>query len=125
MPGTTSQKLILMVDRLIANANATTKTARTSGGYLFVDDEPYAKLMTGCEIFVRLLGDMSGVSLQVFESREGTPEHISRLIGTLTAFKEALEQDLLIKIESLVMAQAFGDLLEQADHLFEQGYHLA
>jgi hypothetical protein len=47
------------------------------------------------------------------------------MLGALLALKDAVEDDLLVQVESLVFAEAFNDLLEQADHLLSQSYTLA
>ena len=41
------------------------------------------------------------------------------------ALHQAMVDDLLFKVEDLVLAEAFSDLLEQADHLLASGYFLA
>jgi hypothetical protein len=46
-------------------------------------------------------------------------------IGTLYALKHAIENDWLTSVENLVVAEAFTDLLEQADYLLEKSFHVA
>jgi hypothetical protein len=52
-------------------------------------------------------------------------ENASTTIGTLKAIKEALSNGYLVRLEELVLAEAFSDLTDQAEYLFEQGYFLA
>ena len=47
---------------------------------------------------------------------------IAPLIGVLKALRLAYEKDYLQSIQELVHADVFGDFLEMADHLLEQGY---
>jgi hypothetical protein len=50
---------------------------------------------------------------------------VNEFLGVLRAIREAVESGLLIQVEDLVLAETIGDLLEQADHLADNGYHLA
>jgi hypothetical protein len=45
--------------------------------------------------------------------------------GMLEGIKHAIEGDWLLSVEDLIYAEAFSDLLEQADHLLSQQYTLA
>jgi hypothetical protein len=47
---------------------------------------------------------------------------IAPLIGVLKALRVAYENDYLQSVQELVHADVFGDFLEMADHLLEQGY---
>jgi hypothetical protein len=47
------------------------------------------------------------------------------MAGTLEGVKHAVENDLLVTVEDLVFAEAFSDLLEQADHLLTGRFWLA
>lgn len=52
-------------------------------------------------------------------------EFAERVLGTLDAIKHELENDHLETFTQLVKAETLSDLLDQAEHLFENGYHLA
>lgn len=47
------------------------------------------------------------------------------LLSNLQSLHEAIIGGHLARFEDLVFAEAFADLLEQADYLFDQGYTLA
>jgi hypothetical protein len=47
------------------------------------------------------------------------------MLGSLQALQHALSNDLLVKVKEVVFAEAFADLMEQADELFSKGYFLA
>lgn len=47
------------------------------------------------------------------------------LTGIVQSMRRAVQSDLLITVEQLVDAETFGDLLEQAEHLQGQNYHVA
>lgn len=48
-----------------------------------------------------------------------------QIVGTLEAIKHELEHDHLESFTNLVRAETLTDLIEQAEHLFDSGYHLA
>jgi hypothetical protein len=47
------------------------------------------------------------------------------VLGTLEAIQHELENDLFETFTKLVKAETLADLLDQAEHLFREGYHLA
>lgn len=47
------------------------------------------------------------------------------VLGTIEAIQHELENDLFETFTSLVKAETLADLLDQAEHLFGEGYHLA
>ena len=61
----------------------------------------------------------------MFQKDDGHLLHAKKMMGTLMAIKEAIEQDFLITVEELVMSEAFVDLLEQAEYLLSGNYFLA
>ena len=63
---------------------------------------------------------------EAFDGYEGNSLIIAtRRIASLRSLKKAVDEDLLVRVEDLVMADAFGSLLEQADHLISKCYSLA
>jgi len=50
---------------------------------------------------------------------------VKAILGTLQAIKHELENDYLQNITQLVKAETLADLLDQGEHLFDSGYHLA
>ena len=50
-------------------------------------------------------------------------EEIRKALGALRAAKEDYENGYLLNTKILVQAEVFDDILEQAEHLFANGYH--
>jgi len=50
---------------------------------------------------------------------------VNGVLGTLEAIKHEIENDHLVPFTQLVRAETFSDLLEQSEHLFQNGYYLA
>lgn len=87
--------------------------------------EPFAEFRGGCLHIVGMLGRKAEIWRPVFEDQAGFVRTGAAMVGTLTAIRRAVESDLLLSVEDLVFADAFGSLLEQADYLFAGGYSLA
>ena len=49
----------------------------------------------------------------------------SAFLGELESLREAIDEDLLVPLEHLITADAFGSVLEQAEHLHDNDYDLA
>lgn len=120
-----------MVDSLIGEGEklASTGQRRQTSSFtstIFVDGQSYSKWVAGCRNLMRILGESGSAWNRVFDDRDDLKlADTKRKLGTLQAIKEAVEQDLLITIQELVMAEAFSDLLAQADYLLSEGYFLA
>jgi hypothetical protein len=72
-----------------------------------------------------MLGDKGNLWQDTFaESSPGLHE-ARKMQGTLQAIREAVESNLLITVEGLIMSEAFSDLLDQADYLIASGFFLA
>jgi len=52
------------------------------------------------------------------------PLRLSDCIGILAAAADDLDSGMLSDIREVVAAEVFGDLLDQASHLLDRGYHL-
>ena len=52
-------------------------------------------------------------------------EHAIKTQGTLKAIKQSSTEGMLLELQDLILADAFANLLEQAEYLFDQGYFLA
>jgi hypothetical protein len=130
MPSATKQKLQALVEQLIAEGEkvkATERKAKTSSITVtsFVDPEAIAKWAAGCRNFMNILGKRADAWKEVFQKDDSHFLHAKKMMGTLMAVKEAIDQDFLVTIDELVMSEAFADLLEQAEYLLSGNYFLA
>lgn len=92
-----------------------------------VEIQPFSKFIAGCANLLRMLGDY-GSAWQAGLSAVPTsnsPAVVRRILGTLEAIKQAIEAGTLVSVEDLVRADAFNNLLEQAEYLSGEGYFLA
>jgi len=57
--------------------------------------------------------------------RDGSALNLSQCIGILRAISDDLAAGMLVSIREMVTAEVFDDLIDMANHLLEQGYHLS
>jgi len=86
----------------------------------------FSKWNAGCVHLMTMLGS-HGQSLGSSFAIKAQPTlgNTRTMLGILRAVRSAMADDLLLKVEDLVFAEAFADLLEQAEHLLANGYFLA
>jgi len=81
--------------------------------------------MTQCQSLITMLGPAASMFRDVFYPKWPRPGHITAMVGTLLGIKSSIEHGFLNRVENLILADAFSDLLGQAQHLFEKQYFLA
>lgn len=97
-----------------------------SGPPEYVDLQRFTKWRASCNLLIALLADMAEPWRNIFAGNSGNKlETAISMQGTLEAIQEAIDNDLLVRFEDLAFAEAFSDLVEQAEYLFDQGYILA
>ena len=65
------------------------------------------------------------INRSITQTKGNSLENALSVLGSLKSIKESLDDGLLIRFEDIVYAEAFSDLVEQAEYLYEQGYFLA
>ena len=93
----------------------------------FVDLEGFKKWISSFHLLLSLLGHLGKPWQDIYEeSKKGNRvENALSILGSLKSIKENLDAGLLIRFEDIIYAEAFSDLVEQAEYLYEQGYFLA
>jgi len=80
---------------------------------------------------VKSFGYQMGTAAQPWQEmftkdpKQKTLVFVKEVLGTLEAIKHELENDHLDTFTQLLRAETFADLLDQAEHLFDNEYHLA
>jgi hypothetical protein len=90
-----------------------------------VDARGFARFRAGCQTLLHLLGQHGAHWQPAFAVCEPTAQAARVMIGTLEAIREAVERDWLVTIETLVVAETYSNLIEQAEYLLAQNYTLA
>ena len=85
--------------------------------------------VAGCEdLLVRVFGEDGSYTKHFTETYEGMemgmPELVPQCSAILRAAQEAVAQGYLFDVETLARAEVFDDLVDVAQHLHENGYHL-
>jgi hypothetical protein len=92
----------------------------------YVDLEGFKKWKSNCNVLINLLGDLSDPWKEIFKGEKGnTLTNTKSMIGGLKSISDTLAKGYLLRIEDLIFAEAFSNLIDQADYLFEQNYILA
>ena len=123
-------KLLKINDNLIAEAKAVIASkfnTKVIGSPTFVDIQVLHKWWAKVKSFGFQLG-IAGRPWQAMFSTDperNTLVFAKSVFGTLEAIRYELENDHLETFTQFVKAETLADLLDQADHLFESGYHLA
>lgn len=93
----------------------------------YVDLEGFKKLVGSFHLLLSLLGHLGKPWQDIYEqSKKGNRvEEAKSVLGSLRSIKDSLDDGLLVGFEDIVYAEAFSDLVEQAEYLHEQGYFLA
>jgi hypothetical protein len=118
-------RLISLIQSLLHEGEAISNGIPSQTFDVFTRDA--AKFEAGCRNLVRILGVSGEHWANDLTAGKGVVDltDVERVLGTLLAVREAIDQDLLIRIEDLIVAETFADLLEQADYLLSENYFLA
>jgi|GEM_PF-1458809 len=130
----TNEKITSLVEKLIHNGESLCKNPWEDNQFKnigivtrFVDLEGFNKWLGSFHLLLSLLGPVGKPWQDIYESsKKGNRlENSLSILGSLRSIKESLNDGLLISFEDIVYAEAFSDLIEQAEYLYEQGYFLA
>lgn len=124
----TKGRLQELVLELLADAEDVLSTAYRRDEYTTgVMSGGFARWTTKCKLLATILGEQADPWYSLLsETYENTFIDSKVLEGHLDALKYAIDNDwLFLKIENLLRAEIFDNLLEQADHLMGEGYALA
>lgn len=128
------ERIVNLVDKLIRDGEDLCKNAWANRQHEhigvvthYADLEGFKKLVTSFRLLLTLLGHLGNPWQDIYEeSRKGNRVgNAMSVLGSLKSIKESLDDGLLIGFEDMVYAEAFSNLIEQAEHLYEQGYFLA
>lgn len=124
-----TQQLTERVDELIALGDEAllTEWARNIGMRTekhFVDLEPFYKFRASCISFILKIFGPEHPYFTDFSKLvdSAQPSCVKRGKGVLQAIKNEIENGWLNTTKGLISADIFGDFLEMAEHLLEEGY---
>lgn len=130
MNPTVKARLSAQIQKLLDEGHAVLAT-KVKKDYQFMSEEwvdvpALNKWTIGCRSLVLKIGEPARAWIEEFSK----PQHESyaaaaNFFGKLQALKEAIDDDLLTRVEDLITADAFGSLLEQSNELFDKKFTLA
>ena len=118
----TSDKLFKVVKRMAAD-----------GGLLLYNFQPndpmqakrFVQLQSSGRHLLSILGSAADCWGTYFRRNDISLETLSSMVGALEGLEMVIANGILLRVENLIMAEAFEDLLEQSEYLMENGYFLA
>ena len=119
------QKIINLLDKLITDAQQLLENI-TDKGYI-KDENGVLNWSNELILFKSITGDMIKPWMNRLK-HDGVaiiPSSIERVLASLTTIKYAINEDLLTSYREIIISDAFGNLYEQGEYLFKQGYFLA
>lgn len=92
-----------------------------------VDAQKLNKWMGKFKSLGHQLGNAAAPWQEIFslDTKKNSLSLAQRVLGTIEAIQHEIENDYLSSFTQFVKAETLADLLEQAEHLKEQGYYLA
>ena len=92
----------------------------------YVNLEKFKEWKSNCNVLISILRDHSEPWDELFKgNKTNTIENAKSMLGGLKSILTSIEKGYLIRVEELVFAEAFSNLMEQAEHLYELKYFLA
>jgi len=123
--------IIGYLDKLIAEGEAllaTKFTIRTSSITQedFVPIDPFQRWRGNCRVLQTKLGRaLEPWKKTILADTPNNAVEVMALLGTVRSIKDAIEGGHLISFAELVVAEAFSNLLDQAEYLLSKGFWLA
>lgn len=112
---------LILEGREVSDAYDVNRRRDGAEGSAFEYSRKSSKWDSRCRTLLNTLGERARIWNRALLETHVIPERV----GVLEAIKDAIDNDWLVTVEDLVYAEAFSDLLEQAEHLFAEGYFLA
>lgn len=92
----------------------------------FVDLEVFTKWKSNCNVLMNILGELSKPWKDSIEGEKGNSlVNAKSIYGVIQSLQETINNGYLVSVEDLIYAEAFSNLLEQAEYLLEQKFFLA
>jgi hypothetical protein len=123
--------IIAYLDKLIAEGEALLGTKFTIATSSFTQEDfvpidPFRRWCGNCRVLQSKLGRaLEPWKEAILADACNEAVTVMSLLGTVRSIKDAIEGGHLISFADLVVAEAFSNLIEQAEYLLSKGYWLA
>src|ERR1022692_2105678 len=90
----------------------------------FVDVQRFSKWRTSCKLLIVQLGTFGVSWVGILDSEKVISNRttVNRMIGALESICQNILAGRLARLEDIVYAKAFSNLIDQANYLLEKGY---
>ncbi|HEX8340633.1 MAG TPA: SDR family oxidoreductase [Tepidisphaeraceae bacterium] len=119
------KKLVKVISRLLSQNRRLIFYSYFDDSEYVGDTVLYARWRSGCEQLLEWLSPHVPRWEDLLKDIRGYRAGLKEVSGRLQGLRDAIDHDMLGSIEDAVLASAFGDLIEQAEHLLSRGYFLA
>lgn len=126
-----STSVVMYLDKLISEGEGllATKVTRATSSFTtddFVPIDPFRRWCGNCCVLESKLGRaLEPWREAVNEKRRNNAVSVMSLLGTVRSIKDAVEGGYLVSFSDLIVAEAFSNLLDQAEYLVSKGFWLA
>lgn len=119
------QKIVLLLDKLINDAQLLLEDI-TDKGYI-KDVNGMRKWSNELILFKSISGGMINpwINRLNHDGKVLVPNYLKEILSSLNTIKYAINENLLTSYREIIISDAFGNLYEQGEYLFNQGYFLA
>lgn len=126
------EELTSFLDSLLAEGVNVDKTAieRATSSFTkdwFVDVEAFHKWKSSCKLLITMLGAFADPWRATLDNDQyrNSRSTVRAMLGAVASVKENVLAGRLARVEELVLAEAFSNLLDQAKYLLDKKYFLA
>lgn len=131
MPMKTTAPIIAYLDKLIVDGEALLATKFTIAMSSFSEEDfvpidPFRRWCGNCRVLQSKLGRaLEPWTETILADVPNKAVVVMALLGTVRSIKDAIEGGHLVSFADLVVAEAFSNLIEQAEYLLSKGFWLA
>lgn len=126
------QRVVELLDKLIVEGEVVLRAKFRPGGNwvggppTYVDLAKFKKWRARCKLLASWLGRVGRLwETDLTADCNNQIEHAIATQSTLEAIKLSAAEGALLELPDLILADAFANLVEQAEYLLDQGYFLA
>ena len=93
---------------------------------VYVDLEKFKTWKSNCNVLINMLGNLAAPWNEIFNGdKPNTSVNASSIQGGLKSIRDTIEKGYLISLQDIIYAEAFANLIEQSEYLYDQNYFLA
>ncbi len=118
------QRIESFADTLVREGEGVLKTSFHNMYGWWVESETFHMFAGRCRALLNIAGEQAAPwrDMLIPEEHHSTLTCAQRMVGAVSAIRDAVKEGLLLQVEDLVRADLFADFLEMAEYLLREGY---